>query len=130
MVALREGAAELGRQRQLLSFPAGVLKIDRNLVVGREGRSGESAAAVAAVVALAGAFGMRSLAEGVETAAQLGMVTELGCTFAQGFHIARPMPAGELSAWMAARNRGAAPRPLLTDAAASSRGSAATVLGG
>ena len=121
-----KGFSNLG---QLMSFPAGVLKIDRNLVVGREGRSGESAAAVAAVVALAGAFGMRSLAEGVETAAQLGMVTELGCTFAQGFHIARPMPAGEIPAWMAARNRGAAPRPLLTDAAASSRGRGASVVG-
>jgi EAL domain-containing protein (putative c-di-GMP-specific phosphodiesterase class I) len=46
---------------------------------------------------------MRTLAEGVETAEQLELVTELGCTFAQGFHIARPMPADELPAWLTAR---------------------------
>jgi EAL domain-containing protein (putative c-di-GMP-specific phosphodiesterase class I) len=46
---------------------------------------------------------MRTLAEGVETAGQLAEAAELGCTFAQGFHIARPMPAEEIPAWMAAR---------------------------
>jgi diguanylate cyclase (GGDEF)-like protein len=88
---------------QLVSIPAGVLKIDRSLVNGLDDGSGQSAAAVAAVVGLAKACGMRSLAEGVETAGQLEMAAELGCTFAQGFHIARPMPAGQISAWMAAR---------------------------
>ena len=43
---------------------------------------------------------MRTLAEGVETAGQLAVAVELGCTFAQGFHIARPMPAAELQQWM------------------------------
>ena len=47
--------------------------------------------------------GMRSLAEGVETAEQLAMATELGCTFAQGYHIARPMPAADLTTWLRAR---------------------------
>jgi EAL domain-containing protein (putative c-di-GMP-specific phosphodiesterase class I) len=46
---------------------------------------------------------MRTVAEGVETAGQLDMVARLGCTFAQGFHIARPMPAHELTAWLSAR---------------------------
>jgi EAL domain-containing protein (putative c-di-GMP-specific phosphodiesterase class I) len=43
---------------------------------------------------------MRTLAEGVETAGQLALAAELGCTFAQGFHIARPMTADELERWM------------------------------
>ena len=46
---------------------------------------------------------MRSLAEGVETAGQLAAAAELGCTYAQGFHIARPMPAEEVLPWMTAR---------------------------
>jgi EAL domain-containing protein (putative c-di-GMP-specific phosphodiesterase class I) len=54
-------------------------------------------------VALAGAFGMRSLAEGVETAEQLALAAELGCSVAQGYHIARPMPADELERWLADR---------------------------
>jgi diguanylate cyclase (GGDEF)-like protein len=86
---------------QLVSMPAGILKIDRELVAGPADRRSQSAAAVAAVVGLAQACGMRSLAEGVETADQLAMATELGCTYAQGFHVARPMPAADLVRWMA-----------------------------
>jgi diguanylate cyclase (GGDEF)-like protein len=88
---------------QLVSIPAGVLKLDRSLIAGTETRRSESAAAIAAVVGLASACGMRSLAEGVETADQLALVQELGCTYAQGFHIARPMPAAELPAFLAER---------------------------
>jgi diguanylate cyclase (GGDEF)-like protein len=87
---------------QLVAVPAGILKVDRSLVTFPEGRRGPAAAAIAAVVALGRACGMRILAEGVETADQLELATELGCTLAQGFHIARPMPAGEVAPWVAA----------------------------
>ncbi len=50
------------------------------------------------------ACGMRSLAEGVETAEQVSLATELGCTFAQGYHFARPMPADEVAGWVLARS--------------------------
>jgi diguanylate cyclase (GGDEF)-like protein len=91
---------------QLVSLPVGVLKIDRSLVVGAEGRASESAAAIAAVVGLGQAFGVRTLAEGVETAEQLATAIEQGCTFAQGYHIARPMPADQLADWMRDRTAG------------------------
>jgi diguanylate cyclase (GGDEF)-like protein len=93
------GFSSLG---QLVNIPAGVLKIDRSLVAGAADRRSQSAAAIAAVVGLARACGMRSLAEGVETAEQLALAVELGCTFAQGYHIARPMPAAELASWVEA----------------------------
>jgi EAL domain-containing protein (putative c-di-GMP-specific phosphodiesterase class I) len=104
---------------QLVSIPAGVLQIDRSLIGGLDGGTGQAAAAVAAVISLGRACGMRTLAEGVETAAQLHMATTLGCTFAQGFHIARPMPAEELSDWIRARRAGrvrSAPAPTLVHA--------------
>jgi diguanylate cyclase (GGDEF)-like protein len=88
---------------QLVSMPAGVLKIDRTLIGGLDDGSGQAAAAVAAVVGLGRACGMRSLAEGVETARQLEMAAELGCTFAQGFFIARPMPADDVLPWIDSR---------------------------
>jgi EAL domain-containing protein (putative c-di-GMP-specific phosphodiesterase class I) len=88
---------------QLVDIPTGVLKIDRALVAGADGAHSSAAAAIAAVVALASACGMRTLAEGVETAAQLQLADDLGCTFAQGYHIGRPMPAGELERWMSVR---------------------------
>ncbi len=86
---------------QLVAMPAGLLKIDRSLVAYPQGRRSQAAAAIAAVVALARACGVRTLAEGVENAEQLAMATELGCTFAQGFHLARPMPAEALTGWLA-----------------------------
>ncbi len=94
------GFSSLG---QLVNIPAGILKIDRSLVSGAADRRNESAAAIAAVVALAEAFGMRALAEGVETVEELALTAALGCTFAQGYHIARPMPAGDLVNWLRGR---------------------------
>ena len=94
------GFSSLG---QLVNIPAGLLKIDRSLVAGAADRRSQSAAAIAAVVALAKAFGMRALAEGVETVEQLALTATLGCTFAQGYYIARPMPAEDLLSWL--RNR-------------------------
>jgi diguanylate cyclase (GGDEF)-like protein len=105
------GFSSLG---QLVDTPAGVLKIDRSLVGGVGGGSSQAAAAIAAVVGLGRACGMRSLAEGVETAEQLALAEELGCAFAQGFHIARPMPAEEVAPWVAERSRAAAGQPLGT----------------
>jgi diguanylate cyclase (GGDEF)-like protein len=92
------GFSSLG---QLVAMPTGLLKIDRSLVAYPEGRRSQAAAAIAAVVALAGACGVRTHAGGVETAEQLELATELGCTFAQGFHLARPMPAADLTGWLA-----------------------------
>ena len=101
------GFSSLG---QLVNLPTGVLKIDRSLVAFPEGRRNHAAAAIAAVVALGRACGIKSLAEGVETAEQLALAAELGCSFAQGYHLGRPMPAGEIPGWMAARSRGRAGR--------------------
>jgi diguanylate cyclase (GGDEF)-like protein len=86
---------------RLIDIPTGVLKIDRSLVACANGRSSSSAAAaIAAVIGLASACGARTIAEGVETAGQLALAAELGCSFAQGRYIAAAMPAGELAAWM------------------------------
>jgi diguanylate cyclase (GGDEF)-like protein len=92
------GFSSLG---QLVNIPAGLLKIDRSLVAGAASRRSQASAAIAAVVGLGRACGMRSLAEGVERPDELALAEELGCTFAQGFHIARPMPAAEVPGWMA-----------------------------
>jgi EAL domain-containing protein (putative c-di-GMP-specific phosphodiesterase class I) len=97
---------------QLVSIPAGVLKIDRSLIAGLDAAAGQAAAAVSAVVGLGRACGMRTLAEGVETDRQLAMAAELGCTFAQGFHIARPMPAEDVPAWFAGRTADRRPAPV------------------
>ncbi len=103
------GFSSLG---QLVTLPAGVIKIDRSLVNYREGHGDRAAAAIAAVVALGRACGMRTLAEGVETGEQLALAARLGCTLAQGFHIARPMPAAAVPGWVAAQHDAGTRTPL------------------
>jgi EAL domain-containing protein (putative c-di-GMP-specific phosphodiesterase class I) len=76
---------------------AGELKLDRSLVARAD------RAAIATIVSTAHRAGMRIVAEGVETAAQLELVREAGCDRAQGYFIARPAPRSELEDWMAAR---------------------------
>ncbi len=54
------------------------------------------------VIGLAAAFRREVIAEGVETAAHGNLLLELGCELAQGYGIARPMPAEQLPRWAAA----------------------------
>lgn len=58
-------------------------------------------AIVTAIIALARAFDVSVVAEGVETPAQLDCLRALGCDFAQGFHLAEPMPAPALTHYLA-----------------------------
>jgi EAL domain-containing protein (putative c-di-GMP-specific phosphodiesterase class I) len=51
---------------------------------------------VRATVELAHALGLRVVAEGVEDDECLGLLTELGCDFVQGYVISKPKPADEL----------------------------------
>ena len=82
----------------LRRHPIDALKIDRAFVADL-GEDGEGdAAIVQAIVGMAKALGMRVVPEGVETAGQLRRLTALGCDFAQGFHLSRPLPAAELDA--------------------------------
>ncbi|MGY1710873.1 putative bifunctional diguanylate cyclase/phosphodiesterase [Geodermatophilus sp. SYSU D00758] len=102
-VALDDFGSGFSSLVELATVPAGVLTVDRSLVAVAGGRRRQAAAAIAAVVALGRVWGLRCQAEGVETAEQLALVGELGCTLAQGFHIAAPMPAGAVPGWMAER---------------------------
>lgn len=81
----------------LKSFPLDVLKIDRSFVKDLIG-SPDNGAIVGAVVALARSLGLRTVAEGVEDAAQLALLRELGCDEYQGFYFSRPVSPREISA--------------------------------
>ena len=86
-------------------FPVDCLKIDRSFVGGIHVHP-EDLAIVQAVTTLGRALGMEVVAEGVETAGQLEMLRGLGCDQGQGYHFARPMPAGEAAAFLAAHGGG------------------------
>ena len=53
------------------------------------------------VISLASAFQREVIAEGVETVAHGTLLLQLGCELAQGYGIARPMPAADVPAWVA-----------------------------
>ena len=74
----------------LKQMPVGVLKIDGSFVRG-VGAVGEDRAIVKAVIALARELGLKTIAEGVETQAQLDVLRELGCDEVQGFLFSRPL---------------------------------------
>jgi diguanylate cyclase (GGDEF)-like protein/PAS domain S-box-containing protein len=76
----------------LRRFPVDLLKIDRTFVDGL-GRTPQDASIAAAVISLAHALGLSVVAEGIETAAQLAVLADLGCDLGQGYLFARPEPA-------------------------------------
>ena len=71
-------------------LPVDVLKIDRAFVKDI-GSDASADIVVRAIVGLAGSLGMSTVAEGVETAAQAQLLTEMGCGELQGYHYARPL---------------------------------------
>jgi diguanylate cyclase (GGDEF)-like protein/PAS domain S-box-containing protein len=80
----------------LTRLPLDILKLDRALV-NRVDRDPKTRALCESVVAIGKALGLDVVAEGVETPAQLGALRGLGCGFAQGFLLSRPMRPGELA---------------------------------
>jgi len=84
----------------LQSMPVNLLKVDRSFV--HDMLDGpDDLAILEGVIGLAVAFRRQIIAEGVESAEHGAMLLQLGCDLAQGYGIARPMPAHELPAWSA-----------------------------
>jgi len=81
----------------LRDFPVHAVKIDRSFVAGID-VSVRDRELVAAVIAMARSLGKLTVAEGVETAAQAEVVTELGADFGQGWLWSAALPAGEFAA--------------------------------
>jgi diguanylate cyclase (GGDEF)-like protein/PAS domain S-box-containing protein len=86
----------------LQRFPVDVLKIDKAFIDG-VAHGGSEAAIARAVVALGDALGLRTVAEGVETAAQCAELRALGCGYGQGYLFARPLRADAFVALLPAR---------------------------
>jgi len=78
----------------LRRLPLHELKIDRSFVHDIE-HDTNARTIVEAVVALADALGLRTVAEGVETDAQLAFLRRLGCGAFQGFLVSPPVPLWE-----------------------------------
>jgi diguanylate cyclase (GGDEF)-like protein/PAS domain S-box-containing protein len=80
----------------LKRFPFDGVKVDRGFVDGL-GTDPHDSALVAAIVAMASALDLEVTAEGVETPDQLANLRNLQCRRAQGYYLARPMPAADMT---------------------------------
>ncbi len=87
----------------LKQHPVGAIKIDRSFISGIADDARDQAI-VSSLVGMSRALGCTVTAEGVETQEQLAAVRGLACERAQGFLLARPMPAAELEALLGAEN--------------------------
>jgi EAL domain-containing protein (putative c-di-GMP-specific phosphodiesterase class I) len=74
----------------LQRFSYDTLKIDRSFISGMDS-AGDASAIVKTIVALANMLNIDVVAEGVETAVQLEMLREIGCSHAQGFWFSKPV---------------------------------------
>jgi diguanylate cyclase (GGDEF)-like protein/PAS domain S-box-containing protein len=81
----------------LKHFGIDLLKLDRSFIQYLANDSGDLAMCEA-LIAMAHRLGLRVVAEGVETAAQSGLLAMAGCDYAQGYVFAGALPAGELTA--------------------------------
>lgn len=89
----------------LKTLPVHELKIDHTFV--RSVHTSPTNAAIASSrIVLCHALGLKVVAEGAETAEELEWLANNGCDAAQGFHVARPMPADDLPAWISGNGGG------------------------
>ena len=95
----------------LRRYPFEVLKVDKSFVKDIDVDPADKEL-ITAAIAMAHGMNLQVVAEGVETQRQLDLLMELGCDFAQGFFLGRPMRAAALSELLTN------PRQLLTETTA------------
>jgi len=86
----------------LSELPVDEIKIDRSFVTAMDSEE-QYARIVRSTIDLGRNLALSVVAEGVETGAVWSKLTELGCDSAQGFFLARPLPADELTPWLRER---------------------------
>jgi EAL domain-containing protein (putative c-di-GMP-specific phosphodiesterase class I) len=98
----------------LKKYPVDVIKIDRSFVEDLE-RSPQDAAILSSIISLGRCLGMRTVAEGIETAAQADFLRAHDSDLGQGYFFGRPAPGDSvpdlIAQWEPYRVRGEAPSP-------------------
>jgi diguanylate cyclase (GGDEF)-like protein/PAS domain S-box-containing protein len=111
----------------LQRYPIEILKVHRAFI-SELGRHPEEPALAKAILQLAHHLGMGTIAEGVEDAAQVEALRELGCGFAQGYYFSQPLTAEEFVALL--EERAGAEPGTTSDGASTGRAQAASIATG
>ena len=120
MVAIDDFGFGYSSLANLKELPIHELKIDRSFVANAVQCETDSAIA-RCIIELGHSLDIRVVAEGIENEETWRLLSNFGCENAQGYLIARPMPAHEMEKWLRTAGRRAFPRPaaaLLSDRAA------------
>ena len=80
-------------------IPADELKIDKSFILNMRNNQIDMDI-VKLILDWGKRFQMETIAEGIEDAESLALLAELGCTYAQGYHISKALPADEYSQWL------------------------------
>ena len=87
--------------QQLVNIPATELKIDKLFVMNMD-VNGSDRVMVQKTIEIGHELGMKVMAEGVETKAQLEYLRLKGCDSAQGYFFSRPLPLNQMVSWLEA----------------------------
>lgn len=85
-------------------IPADELKIDQSFIT-HICNTPQDQALVKIIIGIAHLFNLKVVAEGIEDKETLNLLIDLGCDYAQGYYIARPMPDTDFEAWMHANRQ-------------------------
>ena len=99
-VAMDDLGAGYSSLKRLSMLPFTTVKIDRDMLTGLRTSPLETLSLIATLVQIGRDFGMTVVAEGLEDLGMTEAVAVLGAQYGQGYHLARPMPATEVPAWV------------------------------
>ena len=88
----------------LKKFPIAILKIDKSFV-DDIGKDPNDTVIVKSTIQLAHSLGLKVIAEGVETKAQLDFLRKYDCDYVQGYYVSKPLPLNALKAYVADFNK-------------------------
>ncbi|MBI3995518.1 MAG: EAL domain-containing protein [Nitrospirae bacterium] len=84
----------------LRRLPVAAVKVDKSFVIGMDANE-DDALIVRSTIDLAHNLGLKVVAEGVESPSVLDRLIAMGCDAAQGHYMSRPLPAADLTRWLA-----------------------------
>jgi len=111
MIAIDDFGTGYSSLSQLQQLPVDEIKIDRSFVTRMESDR-QDAVLVHSIIDLGRNLGLRVTAEGVETENVKQVLAKLGCDYAQGFHVGRPVVADECTRYLGSPKQKATVIPL------------------
>jgi sensor c-di-GMP phosphodiesterase-like protein len=101
-IALDDFGTGYSSLSDLKKLPVNKLKIDKSFVDDLP--DGEDDQAIStAIISLAKAMKMSTIAEGIETEAQMTYLAKNGCRYGQGYWFSKPKPLAEIMDWLSSR---------------------------